>query len=36
VTIPPGIENGDLILPSEAGWGADVDQTFVRALPPKM
>jgi L-alanine-DL-glutamate epimerase-like enolase superfamily enzyme len=35
VTKPPVIENGDLILPTGAGWGADVNEEFVRAHPPK-
>jgi len=35
VTIPPVIENGDLILPTGPGWGADVNEEFVRAHPPK-
>jgi len=35
VTAPPVIENGDLLLPSGPGWGADVNEEFVRAHPPK-
>jgi len=35
VTIPPVIENGDLLLPTGPGWGADVNEEFVRAHPPK-
>ena len=35
VTKPPVIENGDLLLPSGPGWGADVNEEFVRAHPPK-
>ncbi len=35
VTRPPVIESGDLILPKAAGWGADVNEAFVRAHPPR-
>ena len=35
VTAPPVIENGDLLLPTGPGWGADVNEEFVRAHPPK-
>jgi galactonate dehydratase len=35
VTVPPVIEGGDLLLPNGPGWGADVDEAFVRAHPPK-
>jgi galactonate dehydratase len=35
VTVPPVIENGDFLLPSGPGWGADVNEEFVRAHPPK-
>jgi L-alanine-DL-glutamate epimerase-like enolase superfamily enzyme len=35
VTAPPVIENGDLVLPKGPGWGADVNEDFVRAHPPK-
>ena len=35
VTVPPVIENGDLLLPTGPGWGADVNEDFVRAHPPK-
>jgi galactonate dehydratase len=35
VTNPPVIERGDLLLPSRPGWGADVDEAFVRAHPPR-
>ncbi len=35
VTVPPVIDNGDLILPTGPGWGADVNEEFVRAHPPK-
>jgi L-alanine-DL-glutamate epimerase-like enolase superfamily enzyme len=29
------IENGDLVLPKGPGWGADVNEAFVRAHPPR-
>ncbi|MCY4503614.1 MAG: mandelate racemase/muconate lactonizing enzyme family protein, partial [Alphaproteobacteria bacterium] len=35
VTVPPQIENGELILPTGPGWGADVNEEAVRAHPPK-
>jgi L-alanine-DL-glutamate epimerase-like enolase superfamily enzyme len=35
VTHPPVIENGDLLLPKGPGWGADVNEEFVRAHPPR-
>ena len=35
VTVAPVIENGDFLLPTSAGWGADVNEEFVRAHPPK-
>lgn len=35
VTVAPVIDNGDLILPKGPGWGADVNEEFVRAHPPK-
>jgi L-alanine-DL-glutamate epimerase-like enolase superfamily enzyme len=35
VTKPPAIQNGDLLLPTGPGWGADVNEAFVRAHPPK-
>jgi L-alanine-DL-glutamate epimerase-like enolase superfamily enzyme len=34
VTLPPVIENGELLLPTGPGWGADIYETFVRAHPP--
>ena len=34
-TVPPVIENGDFLLPTGPGWGADVNEEFVRAHPPK-
>ena len=33
VTLPPVIENGELLLPTGPGWGADVNEEFVRAHP---
>jgi galactonate dehydratase len=35
VTVPPVIENGDFVLPKGPGWGADINEEFVRAHPPK-
>src|SRR5438105_2318099 len=35
VTKPPVIENGDMLLPTGPGWGAEVNEEFVRAHPPK-
>jgi len=35
VTAPPVIENGDMLLPTGPGWGADVNEEFVRAHPPR-
>jgi L-alanine-DL-glutamate epimerase-like enolase superfamily enzyme len=35
VTAPPTIENGELILPTAPGWGADVVEAVVRKHPPK-
>ena len=35
VTHPPVIENGDLLLPKVPGWGADVNEEFVRAHSPQ-
>src|SRR3984893_4592278 len=35
VTKPPVIENGDLLLPTGPGWGADVNEEVARAHPPK-
>jgi len=31
----PKIENGDLILPTGPGWGVEVNESAVRAHPPK-
>ncbi|HUA53585.1 MAG TPA: mandelate racemase/muconate lactonizing enzyme family protein [Candidatus Sulfotelmatobacter sp.] len=35
VTSPPKIENGELIVPTAPGWGADVDEAVLRKHPPK-
>jgi galactonate dehydratase len=35
VTNPPVIEDGELVLPTAPGWGADVNEEAVRAYPPK-
>ncbi len=35
VTHPPVIEDGHLIVPTGAGWGAELDEAAVRAHPPK-
>ncbi|MGH7092473.1 MAG: mandelate racemase/muconate lactonizing enzyme family protein [Stellaceae bacterium] len=35
VTVPPVIDSGDLLLPTGPGWGAEVNEEFVRAHPPK-
>jgi galactonate dehydratase len=35
VTKPPVIENGELVIPTGPGWGADIDERAVRAHPPK-
>ena len=35
VTVPPVIDNGDLLLPTGPGWGADVNEEFVRAHRPR-
>jgi L-alanine-DL-glutamate epimerase-like enolase superfamily enzyme len=34
VTQPPVIEKGELLIPSGAGWGAEVNEEVVRAHPP--
>jgi galactonate dehydratase len=34
-TIVPAIEDGEFILPSGPGWGIDVNETAVRARPPR-
>jgi L-alanine-DL-glutamate epimerase-like enolase superfamily enzyme len=35
VTHPPVIQNGELIVPTRPGWGADINEEAVRAHPPK-
>jgi len=35
VTAPPVIENGELLLPGGPGWGAEINEDFVRAHPPR-
>ncbi len=35
VTVPPVIDQGNLILPKVPGWGADIDEAAVRRHPPK-
>ena len=35
VTKPPVIENGELVIPTGPGWGADIDERVVHAHPPK-
>ena len=35
VTVPPVIESGELLLPTGPGWGADINEEFVRAHPPQ-
>ncbi|MBI3514994.1 MAG: mandelate racemase/muconate lactonizing enzyme family protein [Proteobacteria bacterium] len=35
VTAPPKIENGELIVPTTPGWGADVNEAVLKQHPPK-
>jgi L-alanine-DL-glutamate epimerase-like enolase superfamily enzyme len=35
VTAIPVIENGELVLPTAPGWGADINEAAVRARPPR-
>ncbi|HSG56418.1 MAG TPA: enolase C-terminal domain-like protein, partial [Paracoccaceae bacterium] len=35
MTAPPVIENGQLLIPTGIGWGADVNEDVVKAHPPK-
>jgi L-alanine-DL-glutamate epimerase-like enolase superfamily enzyme len=35
VTHPPIIENGELIVPTRPGWGADVNEDVIKAHPPR-
>jgi L-alanine-DL-glutamate epimerase-like enolase superfamily enzyme len=36
VTVPPVVEDGYLVLPKGPGWGAEVNEEFVRAHPPQI
>jgi galactonate dehydratase len=35
VTHPPVIRNGELIVPTRPGWGADVNEDAIKAHPPR-
>jgi L-alanine-DL-glutamate epimerase-like enolase superfamily enzyme len=35
VTNPPVIQNGELIVPTRPGWGADIDEEAIAAHPPR-
>ena len=35
VSHPPVIQNGELIVPTRPGWGADINEEAVKAHPPK-
>ncbi|HEY3917620.1 MAG TPA: mandelate racemase/muconate lactonizing enzyme family protein [Stellaceae bacterium] len=35
VTHPPAVENGELVVPTRPGWGADVNEEAIRAHPVK-
>src|SRR5436853_2693832 len=35
VSHPPTIENGELLVPTRPGWGADVNEDVIRAHPPR-
>ena len=35
VTRPPVVENGELIVPTGPGWGAEIDEAAVAAHPPR-
>jgi L-alanine-DL-glutamate epimerase-like enolase superfamily enzyme len=35
VTVPPVIENGELVVPTTPGWGTEVNEEAIRAHPPK-
>jgi len=35
VSVPPEIKNGELLIPTGPGWGAEVNEEAVRAHPPK-
>ena len=34
LTVPPVVEAGELLIPTGAGWGAEVNEEVVRAHPP--
>ena len=36
LTYVPEIKDGDLIVPTEPGWGAELNEEVIRAHPPKM
>ena len=36
VTVPPVVENGELVLPKAPGWGADVNEEALKAHPPRV
>jgi galactonate dehydratase len=35
VTHPPNIQNGELMVPTRPGWGADVNEDVIAAHPPR-
>ncbi len=35
MTVPPTIQDGQFLIPTGIGWGADVNEAIVRAHPPK-
>ena len=35
VTVPPKVENGELLIPTGIGWGADVNEDVLKAHPVK-
>jgi L-alanine-DL-glutamate epimerase-like enolase superfamily enzyme len=35
VTAAPAIENGEMVLPTGAGWGIVINEAAVRARPPR-
>jgi L-alanine-DL-glutamate epimerase-like enolase superfamily enzyme len=35
VTAPPRIEDGELLIPTGVGWGAEVNEDVIRAHPPR-
>jgi galactonate dehydratase len=34
VTVVPKIENGELLVPTGIGWGAEVNEAVIKAHPP--